>query len=95
MGILERGPKTIGSKVRVKVIDNAKKKTLQSEIRDHVLAGSAVFTDALKSYEGLDEFQHEVVDHAVEYVRGEVHTNGLKNFWSLLKRGIHGTCVSV
>src|ERR1035438_767897 len=95
MGILERGPKTIGSKVRVKVIDNAKKKTLQSEIRDHVLAGSAVFTDALKSYEGLDEFQHEVVDHAVEYVRGEVHTNGLENFWSLLKRGIHGTYVSV
>src|ERR1017187_7438798 len=90
MGILERGPKSVGSKVRVKVIDNAKKKTLQSEIRDHVLAGSAVFTDALKSYEGLDEFQHEVVDHAVEYVRGEVHTNGLKNFWSHLKRGIHG-----
>jgi predicted nucleic acid-binding protein len=59
------------------------------------LAGSAVFTDALKSYEGLDEFQHEVVDHAVEYVRGEVHTNGLESFWSLLKRGIHGTYVSV
>ena len=95
MGILERGPKSIGSKVRVKVIDNTKKKTLQSEIREHVLAGSAVFTDALKSYEGLDDFQHEVVDHAVEYVRGEVHTNGLENFWSLLKRGIHGTYVSV
>ena len=95
MGILERGPKSVGSKVRVKVIDNTKKKTLQSEIREHVLAGSAVFTDALKSHEGLDEFQHEVVDHAVEYVRGEVHTNGLENFWSLLKRGIHGTYVSV
>ena len=53
------------------------------------------FTDALKSYEGLDEFQHEVVDHAVEYVRGEVHTNGLENFWSLLKRGLSGTYVSV
>src|ERR1039457_7010919 len=89
MGILERGPKSVGSKVRVKVIDNAKKKTLQSEIRDHV------FTDALKSYEGLDEFQHEVVDHAVEYVRGEVHTNGLENFWSLFKRGLNGTYVSV
>jgi transposase-like protein len=95
MGILERGSKVAGSKVRVKVIDNTKKKTLQSEIREHVLAGSAVFTDALKSYEGLDEFQHEVIDHAVEYVRGEVHTNGLENFWSLLKRGIHGTYVSV
>ena len=95
MGILERGSKAVGSQVRVKVIDNTKKKTLQSEIREHVLAGSAVFTDALKSYEGLDEFQHEVIDHAVEYVRGEVHTNGLENFWSLLKRGIHGTYVSV
>jgi hypothetical protein len=49
----------------------------------------------LKSYEGLDEFQHEVIDHAVEYVRGEVHTNGLENFWSLLKRGLKGTYVSV
>jgi hypothetical protein len=81
MGILERGPKSVGSKVRVKVIDDTKKKTLQSEVRQHVLAGSAIFTDALQSYSGLDEFQHEVVDHAVEYVRGEVHTNGLENFW--------------
>ena len=95
MGILERGPKSIGSKVRVKVIDNTKKKTVQSEVRQHVLAGSAIFTDSLPSYEGLDEFQHEVVDHAVEYVRGEVHTNGLENFWSLLKRGLKGTYVSV
>lgn len=90
MGILERG-----GKVRTKVVDNTKKKTLQSEIREHVLAGSALFTDALKSYDGLDDFQHEVVDHAVEYVRGEVHTNGLENFWSLLKRGLNGTYVSV
>jgi transposase-like protein len=95
MGILERGGKAAGSTVRVKVIDNAKKKTVQAEIRQHVLAGSAIFTDALKSYEGLDEFQHEVVDHAVEYVRGEVHTNGLENFWSLFKRGLNGTYVSV
>src|SRR6266404_8249219 len=86
MGILERG-----GKVRTKVVDNTKKKTLQSEIREHVLAGSALFTDALKSYDGLTEFQHEVVDHAVEYVRGEVHTNGMENFWSLLKRGLNGT----
>jgi transposase-like protein len=90
MGILERG-----GKVRTKVVDNTKKKTLQSEIREHVLAGSALFTDALKSYDGLDEFQHEVVDHAVEYVRGEVHTNGLENFWSLVKRGLNGTYISV
>jgi transposase-like protein len=90
MGILERG-----GKVRTKVVDNTKKKTLQAELREHVLAGSAIFTDALQSYEGLDEFQHEVVDHAVEYVRGEVHTNGLENFWSLVKRGLKGTYISV
>jgi transposase-like protein len=90
MGILERG-----GKVRTKVVGNTKKGTLQKEIREHVLAGSALFTDALKSYEGLDAFQHEVVDHAVEYVRGEVHTNGLENFWSLHKRALGGTYVSV
>jgi transposase-like protein len=90
MGILERGGKVVA-----KVVPNRKKKALQAEIREHVLAGSALFTDALKSYEGLNELQHEVVDHAVEYVRGEVHTNGLENFWSLLKRGLNGTYVSV
>jgi transposase-like protein len=90
MGILERGGKVI-----TRVVPSTKKKALQSEIREHVLAGSALFTDSLKSYEGLSEFQHEVVDHAVEYVRGEVHTNGLENFWSLLKRGLNGTYVSV
>jgi transposase-like protein len=95
MGILERGSKATGSKVRIKIVDNTRKKALQSEIREHVLAGSALFTDALKSYNGLDEFQHEVVDHAVEYVRGEVHTNGLENFWSLVKRGLNGTYISV
>jgi hypothetical protein len=41
------------------------------------------------------EFIHNVVDHAESYVRGHVHTNGLENFWSLLKRGIKGTYVSV
>src|ERR1700690_3381220 len=60
MGILERG-----GKVRTKVVGDTKKKTLQREIREHVLAGSALFTDALKSYEGLTEFEHQVVDHAV------------------------------
>ncbi len=90
LGILERGGKVV-----TKVVDNTRKKTLQGELREHVLAGSAIFTEALKSYDGLDEFQHEVIDHAVEYVRGEVHTNGLENFWSLVKRGLKGTYVSV
>jgi len=90
MGILQRG-----GKVKTKVVSNVKKKSLQAEVRKHVEAGSALFTDALKSYEGLNEFEHQVVDHAVQYVDGKVHTNGLENFWSLLKRGLNGTYVSV
>src|ERR1039457_3447856 len=90
MGILERG-----GKVRTAVVPNRKKSSLQAEVRKHVEAGSALYTDALKSYEGLDEFEHQVVDHAVQYVDGKIHTNGLENFWSLLKRGINGTYVSV
>ncbi len=91
MGILERG-----GKVRTKVVPNRKKSALQAEVRKHVEAGSALYTDALLSYEGLaGDYAHQVVDHAVKYVDGKVHTNGLENFWSLLKRGINGTYVSV
>ena len=65
-------------------------------MRENVEAGSALYSDALKSYDGLgEEYAHEVIDHAVEYVRENVHTNGMENFWSLLKRGINGTYVSV
>jgi transposase-like protein len=64
--------------------------------REHVEAGSAIFTDELKSYDGLEtDFQHAVINHAVEYVNGNVHTNTMENFWSLLKRGLHGTYISV
>ena len=94
MGILERG-KDGTSKVRTAVIPNRKKKAIQNEVRKHVEAGSALYSDALKSYDGLNEFEHQVIDHAVAYVDGKVHTNGLENFWSLLKRGINGTYVSV
>ena len=91
MGIMERG-----GKVRTVVIANRKKKALQAEVKKHVEAGSALYTDALLSYEGLaGDYAHQVVDHAVQYVDGCVHTNGLENFWSLLKRGISGTYVSV
>lgn len=59
-------------------------------------AGAALYTDALLSYEGLEgRYAHQVIDHAVKYVDGRIHTNGLENFWSLLKRGINGTYVSV
>jgi transposase-like protein len=91
MGILERG-----GKVRTTVIPSRKKKALQTEVKKHVEAGSALYTDALLSYEGLaSDYAHRVIDHAVQYVDGRVHTNGLENFWSLLKRGINGTYVSV
>ena len=84
-----------GGTVRGTVVENRRKKSLQQLVRDNVEPGSNLYTDALKSYEGLTEFQHEVIDHAQAYVRGNVHTNGLENFWSLLKRGIRGTYVSV
>lgn len=91
MGILERG-----GKVRTTVIPNRRKKAIQSEVRKHVQAGSALYTDYLLSYEGLaGDYAHQVVDHAVQYVDGQIHTNGLENYWSLLKRSISGTYVSV
>jgi transposase-like protein len=91
MGILERG-----GKVRTRIVGNRRKKTLQAEVHKHVEAGSALYTDALLSYDGLEgKYAHQVIDHAVKYVDGQVHTNGLENFWSLLKRGLAGTYVSV
>lgn len=95
MGILERGKDGAHSKVRTTVIASRKKKTIQSEVRKHVEAGAALYSDSLRSYEGLGEFQHQVIDHAVKYVDGNIHTNGLENFWSLLKRSISGTYVSI
>ena len=91
MGILERG-----GKVRTMVIPNRRKTAIQAEVKKHVEAGSALYTDALLSYDGLaGDYAHQVIDHAVQYVDGRVHTNGLENFWSLLKRSISGSYVSV
>lgn len=91
VGILERG-----GKVRTAVIENRRKKVLHGQVKNHVAAGTALYTDALKSYDGLtQDYAHQVIDHAEAYVDGRVHTNGLENFWSLLKRGISGTYVSV
>jgi transposase-like protein len=90
MGIVERG-----GKVRAMHVEKRSKPILQAIIRNHVEAESALYADALKSYEGMPEFKHEMVDHAVEYVRGNVHTNTMENFWALLKRGLKGTYVSV
>jgi transposase-like protein len=92
MGILDRHSK----KVRAKVIESTDKHTLQSSVRECVEPGAAVMTDSLSGYAGLKvDFVHEFVDHSIQYVRGSVHTNGIENFWSLLKRGLKGTYVSV
>ena len=91
LGMMERG-----GDVRAMVVDNRRKKELQAQVREHVEAGAAIFSDELKSYEGLSaDYQHAVINHAVEYVNGNVHTNAMENFWSLLKRGLHGTYISV
>jgi len=96
MGILERSSKAKASTVEAKHVPNARRATVQGEIRQHVVSGSHVFTDALQSYTGLNtEYVHQAVDHAKEYVRGNIHTNGLENFWCLLKRCFKGTYVSV
>jgi len=91
MGFLERG-----GKVRTNVVPNRRKRALQEEVRKHVEAGAALYTDELLSYDGLaSDYAHQVINHASAYVDGKIHTNGLENFWSLLKRGISGTYVSV
>jgi transposase-like protein len=91
MGLLERH-----GKVRTMVVPNVRRRSLDGEVRRHVEAGSTVYSDALPSYAKLeDEYTHNVINHAEKYVDGQVHTNGIENFWSLLKRGINGTYVSV
>ena len=91
LGMLERS-----SMVTTKVVRNRLKGTLQREVRSTVAAGSALYSDDLASYQGLQrEYAHETVDHAIRYVDDLVHTNGLENFWSLLKRALNGTYVSV
>jgi transposase-like protein len=78
------------------VVSNVRRKSLRKEINTHVESGSMVYTDAFKSYNDLNyDYMHNVINHAEKYVEGNVHTNGIENFWSLLKRTIGGTYVSV
>jgi len=96
-GLLQRkhGKKKC-SQVVVMPVSGRTKTILQSNVRDLVAKGSNVYTDELLSYGGLnDEFTHKVINHAECYAKGHVHTNGLENFWSLLKRSIKGTYVNV
>ena len=87
MGMLERG-KT----VRTAVIEERTKAVMQPIVRENVEPGAEVFSDEWASN---DEYGHNVINHLQSYVDGNIHTNGMENFWSLLKRGIHGTYVSV
>jgi transposase-like protein len=90
-GFLERG-----GKIKTEVIRDGKLATLVPNVRRNVEKGSNVFTDQLPAYFGLQaEYAHDVINHTVSYVEGNVHTNGIENFWSLLKRGLNGTYVSV
>jgi transposase-like protein len=91
MGLLQRH-----GKVRAKVVKDVKRGSVLPEIRKHVEPGSEVFTDSLPSYLGLSpDYVHQIINHAEAYAKGKVHTNGLENFWSLLKRMIKGTYVHV
>jgi transposase-like protein len=90
-GMVERDGRVVTDHVSART-----KKQLQPIIKERIEAAAAIFSDALKSYDGLEnEYQHAVIDYAVEYVNGNVHTNTIENFWSLLKRGLHGTYISV
>ena len=92
MGILDREAR----QVRAKVVPDIKRETLQNEVLQNVKYGSAVYTDSAVGYDKLhSRYVHDVVNHAEAYVKGRVHTNGLENFWSLLKRGLKGTYVAV
>jgi transposase-like protein len=94
MGMLTRTTR----EVRAKVIPNVKRETLQAEILKHVGWGSVIYSDQHVGYDGLNKlenFTHKTVNHMTEYVNGHVHTQGIENFWSLLKRSLNGTYVAV
>lgn len=97
MGLLSRHGKDGHSTVRMEVLRNRLTKgVVQGKVRDHVEAGANLYTDDFGSYRGLSaDFVHGVIDHAERYVNGQIHTNGCENFWSLLKRTLKGTYVSV
>ena len=91
IGMVQRG-----GKVKAQVIEKRWKEQMQGFVRDGVEPGATVMTDEARMYLGLkDEYVHEIINHMESYVRGHVSTNGIENFWSLLKRGLGGTYVSV
>jgi len=93
MGMLDRDTR----QVRASVIPNVKRSTLQDQILNSIKGGATVYTDELPAYKSIlaDKFAHEFVNHMNTYVKGQVHTNGIENFWSCLKRSLRGTYVAV
>jgi transposase-like protein len=92
MGLVERGTR----QVRAHVIPNVKRETLQKAILERVGFGSTVYTDKWAGYDRMPvQYVHEQVNHANEYVRGQVSTQAIENFWSCLKRALTGTYVAV
>lgn len=95
MGVLDREARPT-SQVRAAVIPGARREPMEAMVKDHVEPGTTMITDAHVGYDLLKNyFPHEVINHMEAYVKGRVHTNGIENFWSLLKRGLNGTYVSV
>lgn len=93
---LERGDDKKPSKARAIILNDVGGPVMKGNVRAHVESGTNLFTDGARQYQGLNgEYNHEFVDHAVKYVEGQVHTNSLENFFSLLKRSLHGTYVAV
>lgn len=96
-GVLQRSDVKNGSRVAVEVIgETLSDTTARKHVLSRVEKGANLYTDAAPAYVLLSrEYNHAFVDHAIEYASGKVHTNGLENFWSLLKRTLRGTYVHV
>lgn len=99
MGILERGKGKRKSAIKAMVLRDRSLENVQDQIHEHVEHGSTLYSDTAWNYGRKRRFRgffkHYMINHARQYVRGRVHTQGLENFWSLLKRAIKGTYVHV
>ncbi len=98
MGFLKRSGEGKASQVQAVVTPSLHMERMHGHIEGAVKPGAKLYTDAARYYGRRRlsvQYQHEMIDHAVAYVRGEIHTNGIENFWSLLKRTIKGTYVAV
>jgi hypothetical protein len=92
LGMLERG-----GKVRANTVRDRRKMNMEPTILANVAAGANIITDEHSTYPYIADqtYNHEVINHIEGYVRAHIHTNGIENFWSLLKRGLNGTYIAV